>query len=405
MPAAMARLRLYPGPVPYELTQRAAAIQSVEDLRAALQEDNGTLRVLAARRAAQIGGADVTAELEHAVMEPYGRPLRYAGGFREAAISSIAQIGGDEARQALLRILRACTEAGPGDVKYIYDNGVYTSVVISAIGALGEWAYDAEVLALLEQIAFQGDEHTYDWLMRQTAYGELLEHGMAEAGLNTIEQRAEFLLQRITRAGAGHADDWVEGKSGVKTVDALRNGAIEELLVSYGKDVEPSIQQQLQNAQERTEEYRKALRNILHSIDVRLRRSQDLECARSILALGQALLAYAAEHDGILPSVSDWQEAIAPYLTDDAKLTCPVTQDGNVVHYHTNPALSGQLVDDPARTATFPQPMLLYEADADGNPVLPHREGRLGFCVGLDGELGYLGPQDVQKPAPPASIP
>jgi len=49
--------------------------------------------------------------------------------------------------------------------------------------------------------------------------------------------------------------------------------------------------------------------------------------------------------------------------------------------------------------------MLLYEADADGNPVLPHQGGRLGFCVGLDGKLGYLEQQDVQKPAPPANGP
>ena len=396
MSAAVARLLLYPRPVPYELTQRAAAIQSADDLRAALQDDNGTLRVLAARRAAEIGGAGVIAELEQAVMAPYGRPRRYAGGFREAAVSSIAQIGGNEAREALLRILATYTEAGPGDVKHIYDNGVYTSVVESTINALGEWAYDAEVLALLEQIAFHGDEHTYDWLMRQTAYAELLEHEMAEAGLITLEQRAEFLLGRLTRPGQGHPDDWVEGKEGVKTLDALRNGAIVGLLEFYGKDAEPFIQQQLDNAGERPEEYRKALRNILRSIDLVLERDQRTACMTAMLAVGQALLAYAAEHDGFLPSASDWQEAIAPHLTEDARLTCPATLDRSVVYYHMNPVLSGELVDDPARRWSE-QPILLYEGDSDGRPVLPHQGGGLGFCVRLDGQLGTLNPQTIQE--------
>lgn len=396
MSAAVARLLLYPRPVPYELTRRAAAIQSADDLRAALQDDNGTLRVLAARRAAEIGGADVMTELEQAVMEPYGRPLRYAGGFREAAISSIAQIGGNEAREALLRILAAYTEAGPGDVKHIYDNGVYTSVVESTINALGEWAYDAEVLALLEQIAFQGDDNTYTCDMREIAYRELLEHEMAQAGLTTLEQWAEFLLQRITREGEGHPDDWVKGKSGVKTLESLRNSAIQGLLVSYGKDAEPYIQQQLDNAGERPEEYRKALRNILRSIDLVLERDQRTACMTAMLAVGQALLAYAAEHDGILPSASDWQEAIAPYLTEDARLTCPVTLDGNVVHYHMNPALSGKLVDDPARRWSE-QPILLYEGDSEGSPVFPHWTPPRGFCVRMDGQLGTLNAQTIQE--------
>ncbi|NLE94427.1 MAG: hypothetical protein GX600_01910, partial [Dehalococcoidia bacterium] len=223
--AAVASRADYPGPIPYEVTRRAAAIQSVEALRTALHDDTFALRVAAAQRAAQIGGADVISVLEQAIMEPCRQLGPFSDPVREAAISSIAQIGGNEAREALFRILAAYTEAGPGDVKHIYDNGVYTSVVESTISALGEWAYDAEVLALLEQIAFQGDEHTYDCQMREFAYRELLEHEMAQAGLTTLEQRAEFLLQRITREGEGHPDDWVKGKSGVKTLESLRNSA------------------------------------------------------------------------------------------------------------------------------------------------------------------------------------
>jgi len=382
--------------VPYEVTRRVAAIQSVEELRAALHGDSFELRMGAVQRARQIGGADVMTELEQAVMEPYGRAVRLPDLFREAAIMAIAEIGGDEARAALLRILTAYTEAGPGDVKHIYDNGAYTYVITSAIGALGEWSHEAAVLSVLEHIALHGDERTYDCGMREIAYRELLEHEMAQAGLTTLEQRAEFLLQRITREGEGHPDDWVKGKSGVKTLESLRNSAIQGLLVSYGKDAEPYIQQQMENAGERPEEYRKALRNILRSIDLVLERDQRTACMTAMLAVGQALLAYAAEHDGFLPSASDWQEAIAPHLTEDARLTCPATLDRSVVYYHMNPVLSGELVDDPARRWSE-QPILLYEGDSDGRPVLPHQGGGLGFCVRLDGQLGTLNAQTIQE--------
>ncbi|NLE94426.1 MAG: hypothetical protein GX600_01905, partial [Dehalococcoidia bacterium] len=199
-----------------------------------------------------------------------------------------------------------------------------------------------------------------------------------------------------TREGEGHPDDWVKGKSGVKTLESLRNSAIQGLLVSYGKDAEPYIQQQMENAGERPEEYRKALRNILRSIDLVLERDQRTACMTAMPAAGQALLAYAAEHDGILPSASDWQEAIAPHLTEDSRLTCPATLDGSVVYYHMNPVLSGKLVDDPARRWSE-QPILLYEGDSDGRPVLPHQGGGLGFCVRLDGQLGTLNAQTIQE--------
>ncbi len=361
----------------WQTADEIAVADSAEALKPLLEHEDRAVRVAAARRAGEIGGDEVVALLEAAVLSGSDEPVGAdSDDFRAAAIKALSEIGGPTARDVLLDILHRYTDRGPG-VTQVRQNVGYTTVVSSAIEGLVRWHDDPAVIGKLEQIALRGDRALYASPMRESAYEALIENEMDQVGASTDEQRVAYLLDEITGAGEGHAHDWVPGESGVKTPEAIRNGAMMGMLVDYGEAALPQIEERRAASTGAPEEYRQALWHATQSIGIVARHQQEGACADRMGAVAQALLHYADLHDGTLPPLETWQEDVAPYLDADTEMTCPVDQS---VHYHMNPNLAGAVVADLPGPNTV---ILLYEAEADGTRAYPH-DGRAHYRF-LDG--------------------
>jgi hypothetical protein len=89
---------------------------------------------------------------------------------------------------------------------------------------------------------------------------------MARRGFSTTAEQARYLLSQLSGTGVGHDDDWVEGKSGVKTLQALKNGALVSLLVASAEAVVPYVEQALRGTPAEEERRREALEYVLREI-------------------------------------------------------------------------------------------------------------------------------------------
>lgn len=369
--------------VPPEVTEALARAQSAEDLVPLLNAEALPVRVAAARRAGEIGGTEIIGALESVVTSGDNVPGSMEPDyFRREAIHAIAKIGGPEALSAIRRILDRYVHRGPGTFPYIWRNGEYTTVVNSTLEALMRWTDEPEVLAYLEDVAIQGDERFFDARMRETAYVGILQHEMEVAGISSVRGRADYLMARLTGPGGGHKHDWVEGKTGVKTVEALRNSAIMRLLVESGEPVRPFVEERLAQANDATNEHREALLMVLRLLDSRRQRDLRDTCAAQLSVLAGAVLRYGDTHGGQLPPQTSWRDDIRGEFARGAELHCPASTAVSEIRYEINPNVAGRTIrdfTDPRRT------VLLYEVDQNGNPVFPHlRAANYAF---LDGRV------------------
>ena len=163
--------------------------------------------------------------------------------------------------------MKRYVEQGPSSERYIYHDGDYNSVMYETIRALSEWFSDAQVHEILRDIALKGSENRFSAGMRRYAYQSYLAGKMLRQGVTGLEQSANYLLSRLTGTGEGHRYDWVAGKTGVKTLEAIKNGAIVRLLVGYGAPVVPYVQKELEGPAGQEERRKEALLRVIYLID------------------------------------------------------------------------------------------------------------------------------------------
>ena len=113
--------------------------------------------------------------------------------------------------------------------------------------------------------------------------------------------------------------------------------------------------------------------------------ARQVACAARMVTLVSATRAYAQDNNGRLPNAAQWQDAMAEFVDGEGELRCPARQDDPLPHYALNPSSAGMNVAD---VGDRDKVVLLYEADALGLPVSPHK-GRGNYAF-MDGDIEYL---------------
>ena len=123
-------------------------------------------------------------------------------------------------------------------------------------------------------------------------------------------------------------------------------------------------------------------------------KAKQAACRGHLKQLGRAMLQYAQDHGGALPSAETWTQALQPYLDDEGVFRCPAVPE-LVCGYAMNTACSGARLDDleePEET------VLLFDSTQgqlqahDRGESLPrpgrHRGGN--HLVGADGQVQWV---------------
>lgn len=117
-------------------------------------------------------------------------------------------------------------------------------------------------------------------------------------------------------------------------------------------------------------------------------------CSDNLEKIGEAILEYAEEHDGVLPSAKRWMDQIQPYLEDVQVLKCPAAPDLRY-GYAFNEKLSKIRLDsipDDEHTALVFESNLgtrnAYAKAGSASQIARHNKG--GFVVYVNGGTGWL---------------
>ncbi len=273
-------------PIARDIQQQIEQARTPAQIAPLLEHRSDAVQVAAVRRLKQMGSDEVTELLVARFWkeEPHSGARLVPQGMRQIVkneiIEALGEIGTERAKSAVLDILQRYVDRGPSIFPHIYYDAEYTGVVMEAIRAFSRWLSDPKVYGIIRNIGLHGSERKFGWGMRQEAYKGLLAEEMRRQNVSTLPARVGFLLERMTGAGAGHKHDWVEGKSGLKTLEALKNGAIGQSLVSYGTAIVPLLHEELRALPEG--EKREGIENVIRSIEVREKAARErAEAARN----------------------------------------------------------------------------------------------------------------------------
>jgi len=104
-------------------------------------------------------------------------------------------------------------------------------------------------------------------------------------------------------------------------------------------------------------------------------KARQVSCLANEKQITLAILQFCQDNKGCFPPAAGWREALAPYVRDTHVFECPT---GRTYGFNTN--LAGYSLDaikQPRSTG------VIFEADASGNPIYPHRGGaNIGFADG-----------------------
>jgi hypothetical protein len=223
--------------MPPEITN-ATTISAVQPFLA--NSETEEVKIAAIRRLGQIGDREsVKLLVKVFTEEPYEAGFESKPYVKIETIEAFQKIGGPEAKTALLDILNLYIKRGPQSKTYTWYDGDYSSVTPAAIRALYVWKSDSDVFSLFQKLAF--DDKIRAWYVRQTAYEGYLKAKMAKEGIMTSEQSINYLTELLTGTGSGHGGDWIAGETGIKTLEALKNGAVLSIFYEYGSSVLPIL--------------------------------------------------------------------------------------------------------------------------------------------------------------------
>lgn len=224
-------------------------IKSVGELAPYLESTSLASRKAAIIRLGQIGKpkdlplALQTYEQEKLIDSPYQEPE--APGVKEEAVKTIARIGSEEeARDELMKIItdliRKEGQKQP-DGTTNYGNVTYL-IIAQAFEDLRR--YPGKEVETFCQKIFTDRKITY-WPIKMEAAKTKLVLEMNKKRLTAAAKKADFLLTRLTGPLDGPGT-WLAGPiGGLKTDEAIRNGAIQNLLVELGKPALPLLENEL----------------------------------------------------------------------------------------------------------------------------------------------------------------
>lgn len=215
------------------------------ELEVYLNNPDSRMREAAVKRLGQIGGSDaISVLMKFFDNESYKKFEGYI--VKYTVILSLRQIGGEEAKGHILKILSDTLKFGPLTLDYsnveIYSREVL-SVICHSLDALNDYQ-DADVIQILNEIAKNQDPPS-NWHIAQTARKNLLKIDLKRKGISEIEDKVNYLVSILTKRG--NAPDSYIGQDvkKKKTEEALKNGAIEDTLIGYGTQVLPYLEKSL----------------------------------------------------------------------------------------------------------------------------------------------------------------
>ncbi|UCD83652.1 MAG: HEAT repeat domain-containing protein [Deltaproteobacteria bacterium] len=209
----------------FEIPPEIQKAASVSELRPFLDSEDQFTRMAAVRRLGEIEKRKAVSllinqferEPYRVLMAPEGAPL-----VKLEIIRTLERIGGEEAKFALLGILRTYWERGPKvkNRRQFNFDGDYTTVVPLTLKALYKWSQDKDVFAIAKEIALSEDVKKFhtEGKIGENSWKIYLKGNMIEKGILDDKDSARYLLDLVEDLlGAGC------GKIGLMKVEAARN--------------------------------------------------------------------------------------------------------------------------------------------------------------------------------------
>ncbi len=121
-------------------------------------------------------------------------------------------------------------------------------------------------------------------------------------------------------------------------------------------------------------------------------------CIHNVKQIGAALEMYAEDNEGRLPPSGDLQRRLMPYVRYEGAFACTDRRDDPRPHYALDARVAGHRLD----SLEPPDVVLVYEVDAAGRPVYPHKGGaNYGFA---DGHWKWFAQNDAPAGIPVLSV-
>ncbi|MEN6642049.1 MAG: hypothetical protein ABFE08_06350 [Armatimonadia bacterium] len=117
-------------------------------------------------------------------------------------------------------------------------------------------------------------------------------------------------------------------------------------------------------------------------------------CSDNVEKIGEAILEYAEQHDGILPSARTWMDQIKSYLENEQVLKCPAARDlryGYAFNEKLSKVRLDSILDDEHTPLVFESSLGARNACAkasSASQMARHNKG--GFVVYVNGDTGWL---------------
>ena len=213
-------------------------IKNAGELKRYTEETDIDIRRAAVARLGEIGDPQAV-KLLYGVFQqtPRIRGTDVHSGIMGDTIHALAQTRAEEGKGSIIRIVNDYIREGPrvkSDLAHIYDSQYY-AVLKQAIKALATFPDDG-VYDFLKSIA---DNPSLFYSLREKARESLLVITMKKKGLQSVHDKAHFLLEQIEPGGVLVEDWWA--RPGEKADAAIRERAVERLLAQLGWDVAQTI--------------------------------------------------------------------------------------------------------------------------------------------------------------------
>lgn len=170
-----------------------------------------------------------------------------------ALINALGKYDSNYSVEFLTKLLEEYLKKEPVYKKYIHEDKDYSSVINTIFRALSknEKAKDSKNLeALLNKLVSQNTsviKQKYGWKLswkeQESAY--MLKISFETLGKNKKE-KVDWLISNLSDMPAGKKEHWLS--PGVKSLVAIKNGAIFHLLIQAGKDASLPISNELKKA-------------------------------------------------------------------------------------------------------------------------------------------------------------
>jgi len=191
-------------------------------------------------------------------IETVGRTIQ------EEIVLAITTIDGAKAKKQLMKIVKEYIETGAKFKDHLGRNifGVITAKVIyEGLESLRNFP-DKEVDSFVCDI--EASNKIDDWSIKEAAWSTHLAIQMKRQGIQNIEDQTRFLVSQLNGSGVG-PDAWA--RPGIKTPQAIRNGAVQSTLANLGKDALPNLQDFSQTLTDKRKV--RAIKEVIESIKLR----------------------------------------------------------------------------------------------------------------------------------------